>query len=184
MLVDTLGGGAPEHVGRPDGLEEPGPEDFPQGQLPDPDYVRRLPFFRGYGEPEFAELVRECRLAAVPARCAILHEGSPASACYVTLHGAIEEVIRRGGESVRVRLCGPGRAFGYAGLIDGQPSTVSIVTRERSLLLVAPGGRFEALFHGGTISSYAFFNAIEHDLMTALRQAQSPHARLAAARRA
>jgi hypothetical protein len=59
---------------------------------------------------------------------------------------------------------------------------VSVVTRERSLLLVVPGGRFEALFHGGTISSYAFFNAIEHDLMTALRQAQAPHARLAAAR--
>jgi CRP-like cAMP-binding protein len=181
-LVETLGGGPPEASGGPESLTEAGPDDFPQGQLPDRGYVLRLPFFRSYGEPEFAELVRDCRLAVVPPRCTILGEGGTATACYVTLHGAVEQVIRRRGESVRVQLCSPGRGFAYAGLIDELPSSVAVVTRERSLLLVVPGGRFEALFHGGTISSYAFFNAIEHDLMTALRQAQAPHARLAAAR--
>jgi len=182
VLVDMLGGGAPENAGPSETLVDATPEDFADGWLPDGAYVLRLPFFRSYGEPEFAELVKDCRLVVVPAGYPILHEGSPATACYVTLNGAIEEVIRRGGDSVRVRLCGPGRAFGYVGLIDGLPSSVSVVTRERSLLLVVPGGRFEALFHGGTISSYAFFTAIEHDLMTALRQALAPHARLAAAR--
>jgi hypothetical protein len=67
------------------------------------------------------------------------------------------------------------------GLIDGLPSSVSVATRERSLLLVVPRAQFEALFHGGTASSYAFFDAIEHDLMTSLRQAQSPQARLVTA---
>jgi CRP-like cAMP-binding protein len=186
VLVDMLGGGAPEDAGPSETLADAAPEDFVDTQLPDGAYVLRLPFFRSYGEPEFAEFVKDCRLVVVPAGHPILYEGAPATACYVTVNGAIEEVIRRGGRaagnSVRVRLCGPGRAFGYVGLIDGRPSSVSVVTRERSLLLVVPGGRFEALFHGGTISSYAFFNAIEHDLMTALRQAQAPHARLAAAR--
>jgi CRP-like cAMP-binding protein len=179
-LVEMLGGGSADRgaAGEP---REAGPEDFPEGRLPDPAYVLRLPFFRAYGESEFADLVRSCRLAVVSQGEPILHEGSQPTACYVTLNGAVEEVIRRGSDSVRVRLCGPGRAFGYPGLIDGLPSTVSIVTRERSLLLAVPSGRFEALFHGGTISSYAFFNAVERDLMTALRQAQAPHARLAAA---
>jgi CRP-like cAMP-binding protein len=180
-LVDTLGGGPAEGAGRLEHLQEAGPDDFPEGQLPAGEYVLRLPFFRSYGEPEFAELVRSCRLAVVPAGSSIVAEGSSASACYITLNGAIEEVLRRHANSIRVRLCGPGRAFGYVGLIDGLPSSLSVVTRERSLLLVVPRGRFEALFHGGTISSYSFFNAIEHDLMTALRQAQSPQARLAAA---
>lgn len=180
-LVDALGGGPAEEVGGPEHLQEAGPGDLPEGRLPEGEYVLRLPFFRSYGESEFAELAKFCRLAVVPAGCSILPEGSPATACYITLNGAIEEVIRRDGNSIRVRLCGPGRAFGYVGLIDALPSSLSIVTRERSLLLVVPGGRFETLFHGGTISSYSFFNAIEHDLMTALRQAQSPHARLAAA---
>jgi CRP/FNR family transcriptional regulator, cyclic AMP receptor protein len=180
-LVATLGGGSAEDAIQPEALQEAAPEDLPHGQLPDPEYVRRLPFFRAYGEPEYAELLNTCRLAAVPPRSLILHEGLPANACCIALNGAIEEVIRRGGQAVRVRLCGPGRAFGYVGLIDGLPSSVSVATRERALLLVVPCGRFETLFHGGTISSYSFFNAIEHDLMAALRQAQSPQARLAAA---
>lgn len=181
-LVELLGGG-PADIGddATGPFLAPGPEDFPEGRLPDAAYVRRLPFFRSYGEAEFSELVQSCRLAAVAERQAILHEGSPDTACCVALNGAVEEVIRRGTDSVRVRLCGPGRAFGYPGLIDGLPSTVSIVTRERSLLLLVPRGRFEALFHGGTMSSYAFFNSVERDLMTALRQAQAPHARLAGA---
>jgi CRP-like cAMP-binding protein len=180
-LVELLGGGMFEG-GRAEGPREPGPEDFAEGWPPDPAYVLRLPFFRAYGESEFSELVSSCRLAVVQQGEPVLLEGSVPSACFVTLNGAVEEVIRRGTDSVRVRLCGPGRAFAYPGLIDGQPSTVSIVTRERALLLAVPAGRFEALFHGATISSYAFFNAIERDLMSALRQAQAPHARLAAAR--
>lgn len=184
-LVATLGGGTAGAGGasRPDPLPETGPDDLPDGRLPDPEYVLRLPFFRGYGEPEYAELLNTCRLATVPARSSIVPEGSSASACCITVNGAIEEVIRRGGGAIRVRLCGPGRAFGYAGLIDGLPSSVSVTTRERSLLLVVPRGPFETLFHGGTISSYSFFNALEHDLMAALRQAQSPQARLAVAAR-
>jgi CRP-like cAMP-binding protein len=180
-LVELLGGGAADH-GSVEQPREAGPEDFAEDRLPDPAYVLRLPFFRAYGEAEFSELVLSCNLTVVTQGEPILHEGSAPSACYVTLNGAVEEVIRRGSDSVRVRLCGPGRAFGYPGLIDGLPSTVSIVTRERSLLLAVLSGRFEALFHGGTISSYAFFNAVERDLMSALRQAQAPHARLAAAR--
>jgi len=181
-LAELLGGVAPA---APDGEKPRGadPEDLPEGRLPDPAYVLRLPFFRSFGQPEFTQLVESSRLAVVAAGRAILSEGAPATTCYVTLNGAVEEVIRRGDESVRVRLCGPGWAFGYAGLIDGQASSLSVVTRERALLLVVSAGRFETLFNGGTISSYAFFNAIERDLMTALRQAQAPHARLAAAAR-
>lgn len=179
-VVELLGGGPSPDPGAAEQLQEPGPEDLPEGRLPDTAYVMRLPFFRSYGETEFAEVVEASRLAVAPEGLPILREGSPAAACYVTINGAVEEVIRRGTDSVRVRMCGPGWAFGYVGLIDGLPSTVSIRTRERSLLLVVPAGRFDALFNGGTISSYAFFNAVERDLMAALRQALSPHARLTA----
>jgi CRP-like cAMP-binding protein len=181
-VVELLGGGPPADSGAPEQLQEVGPEDLPEGRLPDAAYVMRLPFFRSYGEPEFAELVESSRLAVAPEGMPIQLEKTPATVCYVTLNGAVEEVIRRGTDSVRVRLCGPGWAFGYVGLIDGQPSTVAIRTRERSLLLIVPAGRFDALFNGGTISSYAFFNAVERDLMAALRQALAPHARLTTAR--
>jgi hypothetical protein len=35
-----------------------------------------------------------------------------ASDCYVTINGAVEEVIQRGDHAIRVGLAGPGRAFG------------------------------------------------------------------------
>jgi CRP-like cAMP-binding protein len=177
-LAATLGGGSGNDVAQEHDARW---EDLQEGQLHDPAYVVRLPFFRGYGEPELAELLKSCRLISVPAGQQILHEGSMADACSITLNGAVEEMISRRVQVVRLRLCGPGQAFGYVGLIDGRPSSVSINTRERSVLLVCPAGRFEALFHGDTIDSYAFFHGIERDLMTALRQAQAPQARLAAA---
>jgi CRP-like cAMP-binding protein len=180
-LVENLGGGPHDEAAEPGSLGEAGPEDLPAGRLPDAGYVLRLPFFRSYGESEYVELLSSCQLAVVTAQSLILPEGGSAKSCCITLNGAIEEVIRRGDRVVRVRLCGPGRAFGYAGLIDGLPSSVSVSSRERSLLLVVPGGPFETLYHGGTIGSYSFFDAIEHDLMWALRQAQSPRARLAVA---
>ena len=95
-LAELLGGGSPEGAGRAETLPSAAPEDFPEGRLPDGAYVLRLPFFRSYGESEFAELVESCRLAVVSAGEPILHEGAAASACYITVNGAIEEMIRRG----------------------------------------------------------------------------------------
>ena len=50
--------------------------------------------------------------------------------------------------ALRVGLVGPGRAFGYEGLIDGRPSPVTAITRERALLLVVPRELFARLFRG------------------------------------
>ena len=183
-LVVMLGGGIAEEsaLREEESARASSWDAFAQGRLPDPAYVLRLPFFRGYGEGELAELLKSSLLVSVPAGLPILHEGFASEACTITLNGAIEEVIRRRDQAVRLRLCGPGRAFGYLGLIDGLHSSVSIATRERSVLLVVPVARFEKLFHGDTIDSYAFFHGIERDLMHALRLAQAPHARLEAVR--
>ena len=64
------------------------------------------------------------------------------------MNGAVEKVLVRGDRRIRVGLAGPGKTFGYESLIDGQPSPVTAITRERSLLLVLPHGPFEQLFNG------------------------------------
>jgi CRP-like cAMP-binding protein len=73
-----------------------------------------------------------------------------------------------------------GQAFGYEGLIDGGLSPLTAVTRERTLLLVLPRVAFERLFNGEESESHVFLDAINRDLMAALRQALCPQARLAA----
>jgi CRP-like cAMP-binding protein len=91
----------------------------------------------------------------------------------------VEKVLVRGDRRIRVGLAGPGQAFGYESLIDGKPSPVTAITRERALLLVLPQEPFTRLFSGDAAGTHVFLDVIHRDLMMALRQALRPHARLA-----
>lgn len=118
------------------------------------------------------------------ARCqrgrTLVTEGAPSTACYLTINGAVEQVLVRGSRRIRVGLAGPGKAFGYESLVDGAPSPVTAVTRERALLLVLPRDRFTRLFHGEDAVSRVFLDVIQRELVATLRQTLRPHARLAA----
>ena len=48
-------------------------------------------------------------LRACPPGRTLLAEGAPSSACYLTLNGAVEKVMVRGGRRIRVGLAGPGK---------------------------------------------------------------------------
>ena len=119
------------------------------------------------------------RFARCPPGRTLIAEGTPSTACYVMINGAVEKVIVRGDRRIRVGLAGPGRRSATRRLIDGGPSPVTATTRERTLLLVLPQEPFERLFSGEDNASHAFLDVIHRDLMAALRQALRPHARLA-----
>jgi CRP/FNR family cyclic AMP-dependent transcriptional regulator len=146
---------------------------------PADEYLRALPFFRMLDQTTRAELLGRSSVTQVPRSQALVSEGAPATGCWITINGAVEELIRRGDEVIRVSLAGPGHAFGYVGLIDGRPSSVSAATRERSLLLFLPPEEFEAMFDP-TLGPTAFREAIQRELVEALRAAWRPQARLAA----
>jgi CRP-like cAMP-binding protein len=148
--------------------------------LPPEDYLRALPFFRCLDGTTTTEVVRRAVVGELPRGQVLLGERAPATGCWITLNGAVEELIRRGDQVIRVSLAGPGHAFGYVPLIDGQPSSVSASTRERSLLLFLAPADFDALFDP-TLGPTAFREAIQRDLVRALRAAWRPQARLAAA---
>ncbi len=105
----------------------------------------------------------------------LVAEGEPARALFVTLNGAVEEAIRRDGCAIRVALAGPGRGFGYAGLIAGGDATAAAAARERSVVLVVSPAELEA-----QLAIESFAAAVERDVVAALRQAERPQARLAA----
>jgi CRP-like cAMP-binding protein len=147
---------------------------------PDSRYVRRLANFRAFDSLALWGFLTAGRFARCPAGRTLVAEGAVPTACYVTMNGAVEKVIVRGGRRIRVGLAGPGQAFGYESLIDGGPSPVTAATRERALLLVLPQDAFERLFHGETADSHVFLDVMLRELMAALRQALRPQARLAA----
>lgn len=156
----------------------------PRDRTPAPreDYVLRLPFFRSMDRASAADVLRRGSLLEAPAAHDLVGEAAPATGCWITINGAVEELIRRGDEVIRVSLAGPGHAFGYLGLIDGLPSSVAAATRERALLLYLPPDEFEALFDPAVLAATAFRDAIQRDLVRALRASWRPQARLAAAR--
>ena len=110
----------------------------------------------------------------------LVAEGAPSTAYYLTINGAVEKVLVRGDQRIRVGLAGPGMAFGYESLIDGRPSPVAAITRERALLLILPRDVFDQLFYKEDVVSRVFLEAIQRDLLATLRQTLRPAARLAA----
>ena len=146
---------------------------------PDSRYVSRLAALRGFDSLALWGFLTAGRYAQCPAGRTLVPEGTASTACYLTINGAVEKAIIRGGRRIRVGLASPGQAFGYENLIDGQPAPMTATTRERTLLLVLPQEAFSRLFYGETAGSHVFIDVINRDLIASLRQALRPQARLA-----
>lgn len=172
-LADSLGGDAPP---------EPPADEIAELEFrgpPDSKYVRRLAAFHDFDSLALWGFLTAGRYALCPPARTLITEGTPSTACFVIINGAVEKVIIRGDRRIRVSLVGPGHAFGYETLIDGGPSSVTATTRERTLLLVLPREPFERMFNGEDNASHAFLDVVLRDLMANLRQVLRPHARLA-----
>jgi CRP-like cAMP-binding protein len=146
-----------------------------RGASPDRAYLRRLPFFREFAWAELEQLLACASVERVPRAAVLVSEGEEATALFLTLNGAVEEVIRRDGGSIRVALAGPGRGFGYASLIAGGASTATATVRERSVVLAIEPADLERQLTGDP-----FARAVERDVVAALQQSERPQARLAA----
>jgi CRP-like cAMP-binding protein len=154
--------------------------DLERSRPPDSKYVRRMATFHDFDRLALWGFLTSGSYVRCPPGRTLLAEGAPSPAYYLTINGAVEKVLVRDDWRIRVGLVGPGRAFGYEGLIDGRPSPVTAITRERALLLVVPRDLFEQLFNGEDAVSRGFLDVIQKDLIATLRETLRPCARLAA----
>jgi hypothetical protein len=144
------------------------------------DFISRLPLLRGLERDLLAELVGSATVLALERGDVVQHEWAPPERCYITLNGAVEDVVHRRGAPLRVGFSGPGHAFGYVGLLDGKPAPVSSVTRERCLLLAIDRDHFAALLGDRRLRPLAA--ALDADLVGALQKAERTLSHLAATR--
>ena len=171
------------HLGGAPGGDPTGPAalaDLERCGPPDSRYVRRMTAFHDFDPLALWGFLTSGTYVRCPPGRTLLAEGVPSPAYYLTINGAVEKVLVRGEQRIRVGLAGPGRAFGYEGLIDGEPSPVSAITRERAVLLVIPRELFGRLFTGEDAVSRGFLDVIQNDLIATLRETLRPTARLAA----
>jgi CRP-like cAMP-binding protein len=176
-LAGSLGG---ELTGPPAEDAAEALEDLERSGPPDSRYVRRMTTFHDFDPLALWAFLTSGRYVRCPPGRTLVVEGAPSTAYYLTINGAVEKVLIRGARRIRVGLAGPGKAFGYEGLIDGSPSPITAITRERALLLVLPRDLFDRLFHGEDAVSRGFLDVIQKELTATLRETLRPCARLAA----
>ena len=169
--AETPAGAAPDPARTPAQLEI--------AAAPDSGYIRRMASFRAFDPLALWEILTSGRYVSCPRGQTLEEEGAPATALYMVINGAVERVLIRGDRRIRVGLAGPGQAFGYEGLIDGEPVPTTAIARERALLFALPHDAFARLFDGETDESLGFLDVINRDLAAWLRQAIRPQARLA-----
>jgi CRP/FNR family transcriptional regulator, cyclic AMP receptor protein len=172
-LVASLGG-------EPPGDAAPAAVELEPSGPPDSGYLRRMAAFHEFDPLALWGFLTSGSYVRCRAGQTLLAEGVPSRACYLTINGAVEKLLVRGGRRIRVGLAGPGKPFGYESLIDGGASPVTAVTRERSLLLMIERDAFDTLFTGEDAVSRVILDVIQADLVATLRQTLRPQARLAA----
>jgi CRP/FNR family transcriptional regulator, cyclic AMP receptor protein len=172
-LAASLGGG-------PDEAAAPALAELEPCRPPDSKYVRRMATFHDFDPLALWGFLTSGKYVRCQRGRTLVAEGAASTAYYLTINGAVETVLVRGDRRIRVGLAGPGMAFGYEGLIDGRPSPVAAITRERAVLLALPRDVFDPLFHREDAVSRVFLDAIQRDLLATLRQTLRPYARLAA----
>ncbi len=175
-LAASLGPAAGEAAPR----DEPPPA---PAELPPLRYLARLPLFIDLEAPLIAELCAGADVLSVPRGRVLLRAGDEPACCHVTLRGAVEEVLRGGDGMIRAGFAGPGRAFGYLGLLDGGPATATSIAREPSVVLAIGAAAFAERLRAEDRASLAFAAAVERDLIGTLRDAERPKAQLAIAAR-
>ena len=120
------------------------------------------------------------RYVRCPAGRTLLAEGAPSAAYYLTINGAVEQVLVRGDRRIRVD-CGAGGGVRIRGphRRSAHPPSRRSPGSERSYSSV-PRDLFERLFDGEDSVSRGFLDVIHKDLMANLRDAAFPAARLTA----
>lgn len=153
--------------------------DLEQCKAPDSGYVRRMAAFHDFDRLALWGFLTSGKYFRCPPGRTLVPEGALSPAYYLTINGAVEKALVRGDRRIRIGLAGPGMAFGYESLIDGQPSPVAVVTRERSLLLALPRDVFDRIVNNEDATCRVFMEAIQRDLVATLRKTLRPCARLA-----
>lgn len=177
-LATSLGGGDSEGPAGDVAAREPA--ELEACGAPDSKYIRRMASFHDLEPVALWGFLTSGSYAMCPPGRLLLGEGAPSPAYYLTINGAVEQLLVRGNRRIRVDLAGPGKAFGYEGLVDGGPSPITVISRERSLLLVVPRDLFTRLFNGENAVSRGFLDAILKDQVVTLRETLRPFTRLAA----
>ena len=167
-------------------LKRPAGTSAPVGRsvgMPPPALLNALPALRRFERSEVAELVEQAHVFEAKAGQWQWMEGADPRTCLITVRGALQLVVTRGGGREPVATLGPGRIVGYLEIIDRGPRAAACCAREDSLLLEIDSATFASLHEGTSPIAMKFLDAMLIASVDAARGATKQLVRLTAERR-
>jgi CRP/FNR family transcriptional regulator, cyclic AMP receptor protein len=144
-------------------------------------HAERLPFFAHFSPGDLRRLLAEARRMEVARGDELLRAGEQPELLYLTLRGAVEAVVARRHVKQRVRLAGPGSACTYLAIVDEGAVPLDCRARERAVLLAFPRAVVHELLEAHDPIAARFMEALDRDLVGALRDAERRQATLLSA---
>jgi len=108
--------------------------------------------FRAWPEEARGELAEELRRADFPAGVRVVEQDARATGLYLIVAGTVAiELAEPGLAAWTVAELGAGAIFGEVGLLDGSPSSASVIARTDVRLLHLPYAQFQVLSQRGDV---------------------------------
>ncbi|TKD09274.1 aminotransferase class V-fold PLP-dependent enzyme [Polyangium fumosum] len=183
LLCNELRSVTREWMGPAPPAASPSASDLGEGHPLTPALVsslRSLSFFESFSDERFAEVAAVLVAHEVPRGRLILAEGARRGSAFVLARGAVEITARAGHRHMHLAVLGPGKTMGMEALLDHGPQRVTCTARENVVLLELAPEPLARLFASSPAMAFELVEAINRDLIDALRQTDAGIVRRAA----
>jgi CRP-like cAMP-binding protein len=141
-------------------------------------FLPRLAVFERCTADEIDELVARAAYLDLPRGHAVFAAGTPASAAFVVVRGAVEVVTVREAFERRIAILGPGQLVGHLGVLRGASHSSHGFAREGTTLLELGAEPFNELYFGATRASARLRQAVQASLLAAMARTNRALTRL------
>jgi CRP/FNR family cyclic AMP-dependent transcriptional regulator len=129
--------------------------------------LKNIPLFSCLSESDLADIEKVAVRKTFPKNTILLSEGDSTDALYVICEGKVKVTIDDNeGKEIILSMLGPGEYFGEMALLDDEPRSASVTTKETTQMLIISKNDFMDI-----LSSKQFAFNLLKDLTKRLREA-------------
>jgi CRP/FNR family cyclic AMP-dependent transcriptional regulator len=108
--------------------------------------LKDIPLFKGLGDEVLEALERVSMVKTFPKNTILFSEGDQSDSFYIIRNGKVNVGINdEEGREVILSILGPGEYFGEIALMDGEPRSAYVMTKEPSQLIIISKSDFHEL---------------------------------------
>lgn len=109
-------------------------------------FLRSMPLFAGLNEERLRELSKISVRRKFAKKTILFSKGDESDSFYIIMTGYVQAVINSDqGREIVLNQFGPGEFFGEFALLDGQPRSATVITRESTELIIIRRDEFHKM---------------------------------------